>query len=271
MSLTEFLSSAAIIRDATEEHENTAMRVGGLIVDILLRLSEMLPSAIISGNAIQCRALDDNLFLTFTSRQPDGSDKLLTVTLPCATASACGLLSPSFFNRLTKGMLYLGDAYINDTSKGCVLDVSEPNVFYTTRNIGNFYPRGYTGTPRQDIEDPNASIYVPNKGLSIITWDGSTWRHYPYLPIIDNLVSTDNNTALSANQGRILKSMVDAETKRATEVENNLLKKLKEFYGTTILTINGIELSLGDSINIEGGEGGGITYHYDTDTKTLTI
>lgn len=138
-TIDELKSAAAVVRDATVEKENTAMRVGTVLIDMIDTLSES-----VSINAIKGYVVIDS-----TSKLPEN---------PTPQQQQKGyLLDTTLYVWVGTGGDTLGGKYKSVDMKG---------------------PKGNPGTPLGETE------------------------------IVDNLESDDPEKVLSANQGRVLKSMI---------------------------------------------------------------
>ena len=60
--LNNLLQQAAVIRDATEEHENTAVRVGTMFVDFIQSCIDVLPAEVVDATGIST-STSENTFV----------------------------------------------------------------------------------------------------------------------------------------------------------------------------------------------------------------
>lgn len=96
----DLLPVAAGVRDATEQHENTAARVGGLFVSIIRAIIETIPENNIDGDTISYTTTESNFLITMKKRLADGNFDTITITIPAATSMNAGLLTPSLLAEL---------------------------------------------------------------------------------------------------------------------------------------------------------------------------
>lgn len=87
------LVQAAEIRDASTEAENTALRVGSLLVTLIQELDAELPVAYIKGDTVYYSTTKDGFKLEYTSVAADRSEAKHFVTIPVADSNTCGLMS----------------------------------------------------------------------------------------------------------------------------------------------------------------------------------
>lgn len=98
--LTNLLPLAATVRDATEEHENSASRIGGLFVSLIQVLIDTMPEAQIDGASLGHQASESNFIISIKKRLDDGSEVPLNITIPAVSEDAAGLLTPSLLDEL---------------------------------------------------------------------------------------------------------------------------------------------------------------------------
>lgn len=92
---------------------------------------------------------------------------------------------------LSSGYIYRG--YVNSKTTLPVI----PKSFYLANESGKF-------------KDANGEILnVQGNGVNLLLYNGDQWRIYELWKAVDNLSSSNPNQFLSANQGRILKQMID--------------------------------------------------------------
>lgn len=94
-------------------------------------------------------------------------------------------------------------------SGATTIDLTDNNTTYTagtglSLSNGAFSVKtGYTtsGKNYKVTTDSNGNLYVN------VPWNNDTWR-----PVVDNLTTTDATKSLSANQGKVLKDLVDGKS-----------------------------------------------------------
>ena len=93
--LIDILSAAAVVRDETNEKANTAERVGGVLVELANYLSAFAPVSDVTverdGNSVR---------LVLHIKNEDGTVSTRSVTLPAASTSAAGVLTPELLKAL---------------------------------------------------------------------------------------------------------------------------------------------------------------------------
>lgn len=103
--LTDLLPHAAYIRDATEENENTAERVGGFLVTFVQALIDSMPAIQIEGNSLEYRVSEDNFVISMKMRNYDATEVPIDITIPAATIQKAGLMT-------AQEKIALGKAYV---------------------------------------------------------------------------------------------------------------------------------------------------------------
>ena len=96
----DLLTVAAGVRDATEQYENTATRVGGLFVSIIQAIIKTIPETLIDGDTVSYTPTESNFLITMKKRMADGSIVPISITIPAATSANAGLLTPSLLAEL---------------------------------------------------------------------------------------------------------------------------------------------------------------------------
>ena len=102
--LTNLLPQAAAVRDATEEYENSASRVGSLFVSIIQAIIDTVPEAQIDGSTVSFTTSESNFIISMKKRLDDGSLVPITITIPAASTANAGLLTPALLAELRAGI-----------------------------------------------------------------------------------------------------------------------------------------------------------------------
>ena len=94
--LDDLKQQAAVIRDETKEGNNTALRVGSMLVAIIERLEAILPSALVDAATIGDAAVDYNansITIKLGTVADDGTTDREAFTIMPATATKAGIMS----------------------------------------------------------------------------------------------------------------------------------------------------------------------------------
>lgn len=102
--LQSFLVPAAVIRDATEEGENTALRVGTLFVNLIQSLVDAMPDWLIDATGIVVECNENEAKISFDARHYEGNTVKQEVKIPAATAENAGLFTPAERNKLNNSI-----------------------------------------------------------------------------------------------------------------------------------------------------------------------
>lgn len=102
--LQSFLVPAAVIRDATEEGENTALRVGTLFVNLIQSLVDAMPDWLIDATGIVVECNEKEAKISFDARHYEGNTVKQEVKIPAATAENAGLFTPAERNKLNNSI-----------------------------------------------------------------------------------------------------------------------------------------------------------------------
>lgn len=114
--LNDLLSKAAVIRDATEQHENTALRVGSMFVDFVQACIALLPSAIIDATGISIESSETSVVVKYKTIDSDGNSATRSIAIPAASANSAGVMTAEqvkHINDLT-GELYKALSSVED-------------------------------------------------------------------------------------------------------------------------------------------------------------
>lgn len=84
--IQSLLQQAAVIRDATAEGENSALRVGSMFVSLIQALLSTLPQEVIDATGISCNATPTNVIITFKTIKDDGTSGSRQVIIPTASS-----------------------------------------------------------------------------------------------------------------------------------------------------------------------------------------
>ena len=98
--LNELLPIAAQVRDATEEYENTANRIGSLFVAILEGIIDSTPEAAIDANSVQYKMTAEGFLITMERMNSDGSRVPINITVPFVSEKTPGLITPEILTNL---------------------------------------------------------------------------------------------------------------------------------------------------------------------------
>lgn len=102
--LNNLLKQAAVIRDATEEHENTAVRVGTMFVDFIQSCMDVLPKEIVDATGISTSASETNFVVRYRTIDDTGSSVSKSITIPAASSDNAGLLSTSLLAEINQAV-----------------------------------------------------------------------------------------------------------------------------------------------------------------------
>lgn len=102
--LNNLLQQAAVIRDATEEHENTAVRVGTMFVDFIQSCIDVLPKEIVDATGISTSTSETNFVVRYRTIDDTGSSVSKSITIPAASSDNAGLLSTSLLAEINQAV-----------------------------------------------------------------------------------------------------------------------------------------------------------------------
>lgn len=97
-TIQSLLQQAAVIRDATAEGENSALRVGSMFVSLIQALLSTLPQEVIDATGISYTATDTNVTITFKTIKADGTSGSRQIIIPTAPST---IIFDGFADNLT--------------------------------------------------------------------------------------------------------------------------------------------------------------------------
>lgn len=93
--IESLLHQAAVIRDATAEKENTALRVGSMFVSFIQAVMDTMPPEVIDATGISCSASSSNVIITYKTLNADGEECERHITIPTVSSERAGLMTPT--------------------------------------------------------------------------------------------------------------------------------------------------------------------------------
>lgn len=88
-------NQAAVIRDEQQDYKNTALRIGKMFIDMLEQLENVLPNENVQPDTLTVEPTETSYKLKFSTIASDGSIKSREVSLPLATETKAGIMSPA--------------------------------------------------------------------------------------------------------------------------------------------------------------------------------
>ena len=110
--LNNLLQQAAVIRDATEEHENTAVRVGTMFVDFIQSCIDVLPAEVVDATGISTSTSENNFVIRYRTVDDDGDSVSKSITIPAASSANAGLLTTSLLSHINEAVTSVTAAVI---------------------------------------------------------------------------------------------------------------------------------------------------------------
>lgn len=102
--ISALLAQAAVIRDATAEKENTALRVGSMFVSFIQAVLDTMPPEVIDATGITLTSAADKITVTLKTLDEDGAADTRSIVIPTATTDKAGLLSPATLKAISKAV-----------------------------------------------------------------------------------------------------------------------------------------------------------------------
>jgi hypothetical protein len=111
--IQNLLTSASVIRDATTEGENTALRVGSMFVNLIQAIVDVLPTEILDASGISSSSTESNFVIRIGSIDNDGSSSKKEIIIPAASSANAGVLTPSKLKEINSALETISGAVTN--------------------------------------------------------------------------------------------------------------------------------------------------------------
>lgn len=211
--LTNLLSAAATVRDATEESENTASRIGGLFVSIIQTLIDTMPEAQIDGASLSYQVSDSNFIISMKKMLDDGTEIPFKIVIPAASSVYAGLLTPASLNKINENSKEIERIKSGQTIVPVAQKVSSGAIFRGFVGGNNILPLEnnafYIANKTATIFDAEGNSIEVGDGVTMILRSNAQWKVYPFWILADSLTDQSPTHFLSAKQGYVLKRMID--------------------------------------------------------------
>lgn len=211
--LTNLLSAAAIVRDATEESENTASRIGGLFVSIIQTLIDTMPEAQIDGTSLNYQVSDSNFIISMKKMLDDGTEIPFKIVIPAASSVNAGLLTPASLNKINENSKEIERIKSGQTIVPVAQKVSSGAIFRGFVGENTILPLEnnafYIANKTATIFDAEGNSIEVGDGVTMILRSNAQWKVYPFWILADSLTDQSSAHFLSAKQGYVLKRMID--------------------------------------------------------------
>lgn len=180
---------AAIIRDEQQDYKNTALRIGKMFVDMLEQLEDVLPNENVQPDTLTVETTETTYKLKFSTIASDGSVKSREVSLPLASETKAGIMSPALLKGVKDQLTELGDkiTQTNDNlfkvgsegysqwdhgikyNKGDVIFAPDGQLMeaYSDIEAGNEYDPGEWAPTSVDEQSKKRDTAINNKASSV--------------------------------------------------------------------------------------------------------
>lgn len=109
-NILSLLQQAAVIRDASENGENTALRIGSMFVSIIQSIASTLPKEAIDAIGLTSSASATNFTISFKTVLADGTTGFKQIVIPAASSEKAGLLTPAQIAEIQKSAQDISEA-----------------------------------------------------------------------------------------------------------------------------------------------------------------
>ncbi len=157
--IQSLLSQAAVIRDATSEGENTALRVGSMFVSLIQSIVATLPAELLDATGISYKSGESTFIITFNTLDDAGNKSSRQIIIPAASQGNAGLLTPAKLKEINQA--------ISDISKAVTSALEARNLATETlENIKAVWFDGVVTLQADELLKQSLAI-APTK----ILWD----------------------------------------------------------------------------------------------------
>lgn len=102
--IQSLLQQAAVIRDATAEKENTALRIGSMFVSFIEAVMATMPPEVMDATGISCLASSSNFIITYNTLDENGDRGTKQIIIPSVSTENAGLITPDKLKEINKAV-----------------------------------------------------------------------------------------------------------------------------------------------------------------------
>ncbi|WP_304968289.1 hypothetical protein [uncultured Duncaniella sp.] len=236
-TIQSLLTQAAVIRDATAEGENTALRVGSMFVSLIQAIVATLPSELLDASGISYSAGESNFLITFNAVSSDGSTSKKQIIIPAASQGNAGLLTPAKLKEVNDAVASVADCLTkvnqaNTKATQAAADattaISTANAAKTTAETAKTTAETAKKTADSALSTANAAAgkadsLAASVGTSIAPLNESGLVPSQYLPgYLDDVLEFSNVVSgVTAQQQSTIKSPDDVGCMVVYDSDNN--------------------------------------------------
>lgn len=183
--LEKILPQAAAVRDATEEYENTAGRIGGLFVSIIQALIDTIPESLIDASSVEFTSSESNFIISMKRKFNDGTQLPIVITIPAASTANAGLITPTLLKEFRDGILGANNIAVEGKNLATAVNVT-------------------LGTLDSKVNAISASIGKP---MGIVPLDATAKIPAEFLPsFLDDIITFEDFVNTSMIESRDLEA-----------------------------------------------------------------
>lgn len=108
--IQSLLEQAAVIRDATAEKENTALRIGSMFVSFIQAVVATMPPELIDATGISYSTSSSNFIITFKTLDEDGTTGSKQIIIPSVSTENAGLITPDKLREINEAVSKIASA-----------------------------------------------------------------------------------------------------------------------------------------------------------------
>ena len=134
--IQSLLTQAAVIRDATAEGENTAIRVGSMFVSLIQAIVATLPTELLDATGISYSAGESNFIITFNAVDDDGTKSKKQIIIPAASQGNAGLLTPAKLKEVNDAVASVAQC-LRDVASATLTATSAKSIANTAKTTAD--------------------------------------------------------------------------------------------------------------------------------------
>lgn len=139
-TLNDLLLDAAVIRDATEEGENTALRVGQFFVSLIQMLMATTPDESVDASSLRVSSDASGMSLVFQTITADGGTNTKSIPIPVVSGAGAGIITPDILAEIKAGVEDVSGSLKQNIGTVDVTTLDSMNsVRYATNQLPSIY------------------------------------------------------------------------------------------------------------------------------------
>lgn len=240
-------NQAAVIRDEQLDKKNTALRIGKMFIDMLEQLENVLPDENVQPDTLTVEPTETSYKLKFSTIASDGSIKSREVSLPLASETKAGIMSPALLKGVKDQLTELGEKIPNTNFITCstLNSVANKTVNILDFKLSNRVRLLIKMVNANAADNANLSISSPQLDTKPLYYNGeraSSKNSWEAGAVLDIYYDGANFQATDFQGGADITVDSELSETSANPVQNQVITK----------TIKEIEGKIDDYVDVKG-------------------